>query len=535
MQIPVRLALCACVIGGLLGPAFAKDDPPADAKSASQEKTESEKKSASSPTHTVKAERFRITVELDGVFESTKTEEVSIVPKSWTDLVVTKAVERGTKVQRGEPIIWIETEKLDRQIADVKADRELSALSIKQAENELRLLKETLPLQLESAQRIRHMAAEDYDYFNETRMDLLQRMAEQSVETAEQQRKFSREELHQLEKMYQADDLTEETEEIILDRARFYVKMSEFAYDMAVTQRDETLKIQLPRNKDQLYEAAEQARLALDRVQSTLPSQLRHKQLELEKLGYEQQKKDRSLKELEQDRQLLTITAPADGIVYYGAAKRGKWTTAAALTDKLRPGGKIAAHEVLMTVVDPDRLIVRAAAPEKELGRLEQRQTATVRPTAFPDRKLAASLERLSTIPNEDLTFDVRLNIVGDSTERLVAGMTAKISVSIYDQKHALTVPASAVFEDDDEDTRYVFLDRDGKAKRQTVKLGRKSDDRVEIIEGLAAGDMVRTQRPTDDEPLKKPADDKAEEEKEKHAKEKPKDAKEKTEEKQDP
>ena len=31
---------------------------------------------------------------------------------------------------------------------------------------------------------------------------------------------YQKEELHQLEKMYKADDLTEETEEIILTRAR---------------------------------------------------------------------------------------------------------------------------------------------------------------------------------------------------------------------------------------------------------------------------------------------------------------------------
>jgi len=522
MKVAVRIGLALWMLGGLLVPSLAQDDPAADtqpaanaaaapeadADKAAEEKPaeddaqkKTEQKTSAPATATVKAERLRIRVELDGVFESTEAAEVSIAPKSWSELVVAKAVEQGTQVRRGEPIIWLETEKLERQIADLKADRELSDLSRKQAENEIRLLKETLPLQLEAAQRKLQTATQDYEYFQEAKQDLQKRSAEQRVDSAEHQLKFTREELDQLEKMYGAEDLTEGTEEIILERARFMVKQSEFSREMAGVQHAEALKFELPRNKDQLRDAAEQARLALDRAQSTLPSELRHKQLELDKLDYEQQKKDRNLQELEQDRALMIITAPADGIIYYGAAKRGKWTTAA-MADKLRPGGRISAHEVLMTVIDPAQLVVLATAPEKELTWLEPNQSATIRPTAFPKRWLSASVDQIATLPNDNITFDVRLRITGDSTQRLMPGMTAKVNVVTYDQKEALTVPASAVFEDEDADEPawYVFVDRDGKAERQTVKVGRQSEKRAEILEGLAAGDVVRTARPKEDE-----------------------------------
>ena len=52
---------------------------------------------------------------------------------------------------------------------------------------------------------------------------------------------YEQDELTQLEKMYEADDLTEETEEIVLKRQRNSVEFAEFSLESARLSRDRTV------------------------------------------------------------------------------------------------------------------------------------------------------------------------------------------------------------------------------------------------------------------------------------------------------
>ena len=61
---------------------------------------------------------------------------------------------------------------------------------------------------------------------------------------------YTKEELRQLEKMYRSKDLTEETEEIILRRQRFQVESREQYLKEAELQRDQKLKVDLPRQEE---------------------------------------------------------------------------------------------------------------------------------------------------------------------------------------------------------------------------------------------------------------------------------------------
>ena len=70
-----------------------------------------------------------------------------------------------------------------------------------------------------------------------------------SLKTSEQYLAYAAEELNQLKKMYEADDLTEETEEIILQRAQYQYERAKFSHEAAKIRNEETLQVQLPRGK----------------------------------------------------------------------------------------------------------------------------------------------------------------------------------------------------------------------------------------------------------------------------------------------
>ena len=129
-----------------------------------------------------------------------------------------------------------------------------------------------MPASLAVARRARNEAAENLEQFLDVDKPELVKDIEFSVESAQNSLDYQKEELRQLEKMYKADDLTEETEEIILTRARNRVKSYQHRLDKAITASERSLKLSMPRREKELRRAAEQTELSLEDVQSKLPA-----------------------------------------------------------------------------------------------------------------------------------------------------------------------------------------------------------------------------------------------------------------------
>jgi Cu(I)/Ag(I) efflux system membrane fusion protein len=74
--------------------------------------------------------------------------------------------------------------------------------------------------------------------------------------------------------------------------------------------------------------------------------------------------------------------------------------------------------------------------------------------------------------------------------------MTGRSRFVIRGRADAVTVPAAAVFREGLAE-RVVYVARDeGDPERRVVKVGLTSGGRTEILEGVAAGDRVRTTKP---------------------------------------
>ena len=129
--------------------------------------------------------------------------------------------------------------------------------------------------------------------------------------------------------MYRSKDLTEETEEIILRRQRFQVEIGEFYLKEAELHRDQTLKIDLPRQEQRVRENAVKQAIDLEKARALLPLNLNQKRLALAKLKHDQAKAAEKLADLRRTEMTMTVHAPADGLVYYGRAERGHWSAAA--------------------------------------------------------------------------------------------------------------------------------------------------------------------------------------------------------------
>ncbi len=456
-------------------------------------------------TTKVEKEPFKIEVVLSGVFEAQRMTEVSIRPKAWAlPLLVERAVELGAPVKKGDILLELDREKIDKAIADAEVENTLSELALKQASEELPILEKALPVDLAAAERTKTQADEDLKRFLEIDKPHSIKSADFSVKRSNEYLEYSKEELRQLEKMYRSKDLTEETEEIILRRQRFQVENSEFALKEAELRRDQALKVDLPRQEERTRESAVKHAIDLEKARATLPLNLNQKRLALAKLKHDLAKAAERLADLRLDRDAMTVHAPADGLVYFGRCDCGHWTSASAVSSKLHKGGNILPDEVFMTIVAPRPVDIRATVDEKDLAALTQRAElkGVVTSTFDPARRLPARLSSVVPVPHEAGKFEAVIEVdVGADLAALKPGMACSIKFVPYRKDGALTVPSAAVFEDDSDDAlyHYVYLakaDASGKHPKRRVTPGKTGQGRTEIIIGLAEGDEILMAKP---------------------------------------
>jgi RND family efflux transporter MFP subunit len=481
MSLAVGVALAACVT--LAGEPKAEGPPAPDAEGKPK-------------AHTVAPGLLKIEAELKGVFEATKMADVVFRPEAWTQLVVARAAEPGAAVKKGDAVLALDTEKIDEAIRDLEASQALADLAIQLAQAEVAALQESVPLDLQAATRAKQAADEDLQRYFEVERPLAVKQANFALTSAEHRLAYAQEELRQLEQMYKADDLTEETEEIILRRQRHAVEWAALGLEAARIKTDRELHIEFPRKDISVKDAAQRQAIALEKAKDTLEPTLRKKQLELAKQKADRQKAAEKLTNLKHDRQAMTVQAPTDGIVYYGPCVRGNWPK---LAQSLERGTALQAHQVFLTIVQPRPIFVRATVPENELARVRPGITGHAAPTGYPRFRAPAKVEAVTAIPVSPGQFEARLAVeLPQGAAAIVPGMTCTIKLLSYVKKGALTVPVSAVFADelDEEKTHVYLLKQDGSHEKRPVRVGQRTDKAAEILEGLKPGDTVLLHEP---------------------------------------
>lgn len=475
-----------------------KDDgaeKPAKADDADEKKAEEKKKPE---THKAVRKPLRVKLTLDAILESASMDEISIRTTKWGDLTVLDALPQGASVTKGQSLVTLDFEKIDDRIDDLRHEITLLQLDRSIAETELRLAEQLAPLDKAQLDRLARHSKEDYERHRKVLAPYNREAAEISLKSYKQSLAYAQEELNQLKKMYEADDLTEETEEIILIRAQNAVDRATFSLKGAEIRHENATKFLLPRENlavEDVTKRDELAHLALKKIQ---PAQLRKLKLQDQKLEEQLKNANKTLSLLEKDRRLMAVPSPADGILYRGAFHRGKWSGDAALRPRLRRGGALKPNEVVMTIVRPRPLFLRASVSEKDLRRLKPGMKAKTSLTAFPDLKPQATAKEISAAPVSPGKFDLRADLPLPKDSPLLPGMTAKLTFTVYENEKALVVPASAVFsEEEDEDAKYILLYReDGKPKKQTVTTGERSGDDLEILTGLRPNREILAKKP---------------------------------------
>ena len=124
---------------------------------------------------------------------------------------------------------------------------------------------------------------------------------------------------------------------------------------------------------------------------------------------------------------------------------------------------------------------------EEDIAQVKSGQDVLIRADAFPDQVFNGKVQSIT--PKGDpvaRTYRVRVGFVGDVP--LQIGMTAETNIIISKNDNALLVPSTAVLD------YKLWLVKDGKLLQQEVKQGAKGLKSVEIVSGVAEGDVIVVQ-----------------------------------------
>lgn len=159
-------------------------------------------------------------------------------------------------------------------------------------------------------------------------------------------------------------------------------------------------------------------------------------------------------------------------------------------------GDYVQAGQPLAIITQNQHLYLRAEVPERKFNMLNRIRCAKFR-TSYSNKLYditdmgghIQSYGRSAEVNNSYIPVIFEFNNTGD----VVQGSYAEIFLITDDRQNVITVPLTALTEEQGVHYVYVQVDRDG-YRKQEVALGENDGDRVEILQGIKTNDKVVVQ-----------------------------------------
>lgn len=176
-------------------------------------------------------------------------------------------------------------------------------------------------------------------------------------------------------------------------------------------------------------------------------------------------------------RRTVTFYAPLSGIVMDKKAVQGM---------RFMPG------DMLFQIANLSSVWMIADVSEQDIGMIKAGQTAQINITSYPDKSFTGKVDFIyPTLDTATRTVQVRVELANPQG-LLKPAMFANVSFAVSHGDKVLTIPADAVI---DSGIRKIVLVRlaQGRFEPREVRLGKRSENHVEVLEGIVAGEQVVT------------------------------------------
>ena len=154
-----------------------------------------------------------------------------------------------------------------------------------------------------------------------------------------------------------------------------------------------------------------------------------------------------------------------------------------------KKGIYLAVGDPVATVLDIERLKVNVGIPEADVHAVRKLDSFEVSIEALGNKVLTGMKNFLAVAPESQAQL-YRLELeVENESEEILPGMFARVEIVKEEFPAAIAIPLYAVISRDNK--HYVYLEENGVAKLQEVKLGILDGWQIQITEGLSPGQKV--------------------------------------------
>jgi RND family efflux transporter MFP subunit len=251
--------------------------------------------------------------------------------------------------------------------------------------------------------------------------------------------------------------------------------------------QDAALKIQYRKSKVEALEAqylAAESKLKLyEDLFSTgylLPAKLEEMRYEKESKEKEWQSASLELLSAQKEYEKVFLKAPVDGVIAEVESAEGEFVPL---------GTKVA------SLIDAKNLYLELTVSESHLRKIEIGQQVRLKTHPLRDRNFVGVIEGMvPLIDDKSRTAKVKVRL-SELDTALVPGMFVRAEIALYENEGALVIPRSCLVQKE-ESAFVMVVDSQNQASLRTVEIGYATDEKVEIVSGLAEGEKIIAEFP---------------------------------------
>lgn len=396
-------------------------------------------------------------------------------------------------VAEGDVVVELSARELDEQLEDATALAAEAEKRLAVLREERRIQGEQAALAVDRAEFAAEVAARANELFRDYESGRTVEYQEINLERQQDGLKSQREELAQLEKMYQDTTLASETKDIVLERTRRELARTERASKFWDRDFRNFMEIHHPQQARRTADAARFAQFDLDVAR--VNARLTGVRVELDLAAAERTARDarRRAERLARDRERLAVKAPTAGYWLPQLREVG------AAAQPWQPVGDVADVTTMRLRGTLDPAAFRVIEPQSD-GTIVG-ATVDLRFTARPELVAKARFTEVVTVGETDgdstaFPFLALIEAPADAGAAPgLAGIMIGFDAIVFGRRtldDVLFVPAKAVT---GAPARPVVkrLGPDGKEEEVVVRVGPTRDGKTVILDGLSEGDRVVT------------------------------------------
>jgi RND family efflux transporter MFP subunit len=147
----------------------------------------------------------------------------------------------------------------------------------------------------------------------------------------------------------------------------------------------------------------------------------------------------------------------------------------------------------IYSIVDPSSLYFEAEVNEVDVSNIKMGQRVILVLDAFPDKEVVGTVTNIGFVnvitSTGGTAYKVKIAISKDKETVLRLGMKGDAGFVLEEIEGVLTVPSTAIVEEEEKTS--VWVVEEGKAKRKEVVVGASSLEDSEILEGINEGETI--------------------------------------------